>query len=375
MNERPTAALSGWAMAAIWLVLAAGTAWLYLVAHANVPVLVTIVWTLVLALALTGFAMVQPNQSKVVILFGRYLGTVRRIGWIWTWALASKRTVSLRVQNFESSVIKVNDAAGNPVEIAAVIVWRVVDTARAVFNVEKYEEFVRLQTETAVRHVASLFPYDSYEPEQRSLRANADDVMRSLHGELQGQLETARVEVVRTQLRRLAYAPEIAADMLRRQQAEAVVAARTRIVAGAVSMVQLALHQLSEQRIVELDEERKAAMVSNLLVVLCGEQRAPPVGNARNRYQEGLGRAPELSAADQPGALREPREVGGRRPAERERSNRVPPVGRSPEGRTRPAAEGGAAVTRPPLDLAGETGVALPSTGPSGDLPREGRVS
>jgi regulator of protease activity HflC (stomatin/prohibitin superfamily) len=285
MNERPTAALSGWAMAAIWLVLAVGTAWFYLVAHLNVPVLVTIVWTLVLALALTGFAVVQPNQSKVVILFGRYLGTVRRIGWIWTWPLTTKRTISLRVQNFESSVIKVNDAAGNPVEIAAVIVWRVVDTARAVFNVEKYEEFVRLQTETAVRHVASLFPYDSYEPEQRSLRANADDVMRSLHGELQGQLEAAGVEVVRTQLRRLAYAPEIAADMLRRQQAEAVVAARTRIVAGAVSMVQLALHQLSEQRIVELDEERKAAMVSNLLVVLCGEQRAQPVVNAGTLYQ------------------------------------------------------------------------------------------
>lgn len=285
MNERPTVALSGWAMAAIWLVLAAATAWLYLVAQVNVPVLVTIVWTLVLALALTGFAIVQPNHSKVVILFGRYLGTVRRIGWIWTWPLTSKRTVSLRVQNFESSVIKVNDAAGNPVEIAAVIVWRVVDTARAVFNVEKYEEFVRVQTETAVRLVASLFPYDSYETQQRSLRANADEVMTSLHGELQGQLETAGVEVVRAQLRRLAYAPEIAADMLRRQQAEAVVAARTRIVAGAVSMVELALNQLSEQRIVELDEERKAAMVSNLLVVLCGEQRAQPVVNTGTLYQ------------------------------------------------------------------------------------------
>ncbi len=285
MNERPTAALSGWAMAAIWLVLAVGTAWLYLVAHVNPPVLVSIVWTLALALALTGFAIVQPNQSRVVTLFGRYLGTVRRNGWIWTWPLTNKRTVSLRVQNFESSVIKVNDAAGNPVEIAAVIVWRVVDTARAVFNVEKYEEFVRLQTETAVRHVASLFPYDSYDTDQKSLRANADEVMASLHGELQGQLESAGVEVVRTQLRRLAYAPEIAADMLRRQQAEAVVAARTRIVAGAVGMVQLALNQLSEQRIVELDEERKAAMVSNLLVVLCGEERAQPVVNAGTLYQ------------------------------------------------------------------------------------------
>src|SRR5262245_60306763 len=285
MNERPAVAQSGWAMAVIWLVLTAGTAWLFLIARVKVPVLATVVWTLVLVLWLTGFAIVQPNQSRVVILFGRYLGTVRRNGWIWTWPLTKKRTVSLRVQNFESSVIKVNDAAGNPVEIAAVIVWRVVDTARAVFNVEKYEDFVRIQTETAVRHVASLFPYDSYEPEQRSLRANADDVMESLHRELQKLLEVAGVEIVRTQLRRLAYAPEIAADMLRRQQAEAVVAARTRIVAGAVGMVELALQRLSEQHIVELDEERKAAMVSNLLVVLCGEQRAQPVVNAGTLYQ------------------------------------------------------------------------------------------
>ncbi len=290
MNERRAIALSGWGMAAILLVLTAGTARLNLVelvaAKVNVPFsLVASVATGVLAIALTGFAMVQPNQSKVVILFGRYLGTVRRVGWIWTWPLTKKRTVSLRVQNFESSVIKVNDAAGNPVEIAAVIVWRVIDTARAVFSVEKYEEFVRLQTETAVRHVASLFPYDSYEPEQRSLRANADEVMASLHGELQSQLETAGVEVVRTQLRRLAYAPEIAADMLRRQQAEAVVAARTRIVAGAVGMVELALNKLSEQQIVELDEERKAAMVSNLLVVLCSEQRTQPVVNTGTLYQ------------------------------------------------------------------------------------------
>ena len=285
MNERSTVALSGWAVGAIWLVLAAGTTWFYLIAQVRVPILATILWALVLALVLSGFAVVQPNQSRVVTLFGRYLGTVRRNGWVWTWPLTAKRTVSLRVQNFESSVIKVNDAAGNPVEIAAVIVWRVVDTARAVFNVEKYEDFVRVQTETAVRHVASLFPYDSYETDQRSLRANADEVMASLHRELQSLLDNAGVEIVRTQLRRLAYAPEIAADMLRRQQAEAVVAARTRIVAGAVGMVQLALNQLSEQRIVELDEERKAAMVSNLLVVLCGEERAQPVVNAGTLYQ------------------------------------------------------------------------------------------
>jgi len=285
MNERPALALSGWAVAAI--VLVAGLAELVVLwpAHVVPPALVLVLYNLAVVVALTGFGIVQPNQSRVVTLFGRYLGSIRRNGWIWTWPLTQKQLVSLRVRNFESSVIKVNDAAGNPVEIAAVIVWQVVDTARAVFSVEKYEEFVRVQTETAVRHVASLFPYDSYEPEQRSLRANADEVMKSLHEELQGQLEPAGVEVVRTQLRRLAYAPEIAADMLRRQQAEAVVAARTRIVAGAVSMVELALHQLSEQQIVDLDEERKAAMVSNLLVVLCGEQRAQPVVNAGTLYQ------------------------------------------------------------------------------------------
>jgi len=285
MIERPALALSGWAVAAV--VLAAGIAELVVLlpAHLVPPALVLVLYNLAVVVALTGFTIVQPNQSRVVTLFGRYLGSIRRNGWIWTWPLTQKQLVSLRVRNFESSVIKVNDAAGNPVEIAAVIVWQVVDTARAVFSVEKYEEFVRVQTETAVRHVASLFPYDSYQPEERSLRANADEVMRSLHEELQGQLEPAGVEVVRTQLRRLAYAPEIAADMLRRQQAEAVVAARTRIVAGAVSMVELALNQLSEQQIVDLDEERKAAMVSNLLVVLCSEQATQQVVNTGSLYQ------------------------------------------------------------------------------------------
>lgn len=286
MIERPVLALSGWVMAAVVLALTAVEAQMIRlqVGGTNLTIPIVVV-ALTLGLALSGFGIVPPNQAKVVTLFGRYLGTIRRTGWVWTWPLTRQRTVSLRVQNFESSVIKVNDAAGNPIEIAAVIVWRVVDTARAAFSVERYEEFVRLQTETAVRHVASLYPYDTYQPEQRSLRANADEVMRSLHEELQGQLEAAGVEVVRTQLRRLAYAPEIAADMLRRQQAEAVVAARTRIVAGAVGMVELALNRLSEQRIVDLDEERKAAMVSNLLVVLCGEQRAQPVVNTGTLYQ------------------------------------------------------------------------------------------
>jgi len=191
----------------------------------------------------------------------------------------------LRVQNFDSQVLKVNDAAGNPVEVAAVVVWRVVDTAQAAFEVEDYQEFVKIQTETAVRHMSSLYPYDSYDDAIPSLRANADQVMESLHRELQEQLQAAGVQVVRTQLRRLAYAPEIAADMLRRQQAEAVVAARARIVEGAVGMVDMALAALSDKHIVELDEERKAAMVSNLLVVLCGESRAQPVVNTGTLYQ------------------------------------------------------------------------------------------
>lgn len=233
----------------------------------------------------TGFMVIDPNQSRVVTFFGRYLGTVRRNGFSWTYPITKRAPISLRIQNFDSQTLKVNDAVGNPIEVAAVIVWRVTDTAKAVFEVEDYEDFVKIQTETAVRHMASEYPYDSYEEGKHSLRANADQVTDSLHTELQEQLQAAGVEVIRTQLRRLAYAPEIAADMLRRQQAEAVVAARTRIVEGAVGMVEHALSMLSAQRIVELDEERKAAMVSNLLVVLCSEHHAQPVLNAGSLYQ------------------------------------------------------------------------------------------
>jgi regulator of protease activity HflC (stomatin/prohibitin superfamily) len=226
-----------------------------------------------------------PNIAKVVTFFGRYLGTVRRNGLVWTVPLTVRERISLRIQNFDSETLKVNDANGNPVEVAAVIVWRVVDTAQAAFDVEDYEGFVRIQTETAVRHMAAEYPYDAYQEGQHSLRANADEVTHSLHEELQQQLTLAGVEVLRTQLRRLAYAPEIAADMLRRQQAEAVVAARQRIVEGAVGMVDHALEMLSSQGIVVLDEERKAAMVSNLLVVLCSEHHAQPIVNAGTLYQ------------------------------------------------------------------------------------------
>jgi regulator of protease activity HflC (stomatin/prohibitin superfamily) len=275
-------------MLVINLILLIGGGWLiylWVVDRATSTLWAGIIVLVLSGLIATGFTINPPNIAKVVTFFGRYVGTVRRNGLVWTYPLTIKERVSLRVQNFDSETLKVNDANGNPVEVAAVIVWRVVDTAQAVFDVEDYEDFVKIQTETAVRHMASEYPYDAYEEGQHSLRANADEVTRFLHIELQEQLTLAGVEVLRTQLRRLAYAPEIAADMLRRQQAEAVVAARQRIVEGAVGMVDHALEMLSAQDIVDLDEERKAAMVSNLLVVLCSEHHAQPVLNAGTLYQ------------------------------------------------------------------------------------------
>jgi SPFH domain / Band 7 family len=291
MRERNAIALPGLLMVLVVIAMFVGATYLFIVrlGGGDEPAAGTVVGSVVLTLlgviAATGFVVIQPNQAAVVVFLGSYLGTVHRSGFIWTWPLTERRTVSLRVKNFDSQILKVNDAVGNPVEVAAVVVWRVVDTAKAVFDVEDYEEFVKIQTETAVRHMASLYPYDSYEEGVSSLRANADAVTDSLHRELQEHLQTAGVEVLRTQLRRLAYATEIAADMLRRQQADAVVAARSRIVEGAVGMVDMALAMLSEKGIVQLDEERKAAMVSNLLVVLCGESRAQPVVNTGTLYQ------------------------------------------------------------------------------------------
>lgn len=238
-----------------------------------------------LAAAVTaGFAINQPNQARVLTFFGRYAGTVRRDGWWWINPLTLRRKISLRIRNFDSDILKVNDAVGNPVEIAAVITWQVADTARAAFDVEDFESFVEIQTEAAVRHVASEYPYDDYEEGQASLRANADEVTATLQSELQQRLQVAGVHVLDTRLRRLAYAPEIAQEMLRRQQASAVVAARGLIVEGAVGMVQNALNLLSEKNIVTLDEERKAAMVSNLLVVLCSDRGAQPVVNSGSLY-------------------------------------------------------------------------------------------
>ena len=233
-----------------------------------------------------GFFLVKPNHSKVLVQFGRYVGTVRDEGFWWTWPWRVRRTISLRIRTFDSDTLKVNDAVGNPVEIASVINWQVTDTAKASFDVEDYENFVYIQTEAAVRHVASEYPYDNWDDEsQLSLRGNADEVTNTLQHELQERLQVAGVDVLDTRLRRLAYAPEIAGEMLRRQQANAVVAARHRIVEGAVTMVDHALKMLSEQEIVELDEERKAAMVSNLLVVLCSDRGAQPVVNSSSLYQ------------------------------------------------------------------------------------------
>ncbi len=232
-----------------------------------------------------GFYLVNPNQGKVIQLFGRYVGTDRNTGLRWANPFYSRQSVSLRVRNFESSRLKVNDANGNPIEIAAVIVWRVVDTAEAVFEVDSYENYVTIQSEAALRNLATSYPYEhDKEDERLSLRSDANAIAKKLCAEVQDRLQKAGVEVLEARLSHLAYAPEIAQSMLQRQQASAVLAARKIIVQGAVGMVSDALTQLSEQGVVELDSERRAAMVSNLLVVLCGDQQAKPVINAGSIY-------------------------------------------------------------------------------------------
>ncbi len=238
------------------------------------------------ALLISGFVVVQPNSSRVLILFGRYIGTIVDAGlwWVNPFTVFWRRTVSMRVRNFQSERIKVNDASGNPIEIAAVVVWRVVDTAKATFDVEDYGQFVVVQSETAVRHLASMYPYDDYSDASVSLRGSADEVLQSLHTELQTRLATAGIEVLETRLTHLAYAPEIAEVMLRRQQAEAILAARKKMVAGAVGIVQMALAQLADSDLIELDPERKAAMVSNLMVVLSGDHAPTPVLNTGTLY-------------------------------------------------------------------------------------------
>jgi regulator of protease activity HflC (stomatin/prohibitin superfamily) len=237
------------------------------------------------AICWAGFTVVNPNEAKVIQLFGVYKGSIKEQGFYWVNPLTSRRTVSLRVRNFESGRLKVNDHDGNPIEIAAVVVWRVVETAEAVFHVDDYEHFVHVQTESALRNLATSYPYDAHQEGQLSLRMSAGEIAHRLREEIQERLAKAGVEVIEARISHLAYAPEIASAMLRRQQASAIIAARQKIVEGAVSMVEMALEQLSSRRVVELDEERKATMVSNLLVVLCSDRDAQPVVNTGTLYQ------------------------------------------------------------------------------------------
>ena len=232
-----------------------------------------------------GLTVVTPNTSRVIVLFGAYKGSIKTPGFWWVNPFTTRRLVSLRVRNFESGKLKVNDHIGNPIEIAAIVVWRVVETAEAVFQVDDYEHFVHVQTESAVRVLATSFPYDAHEEGQLSLRGSADEVSHRLRDEIQDRLAKAGVEVIEARISHLAYAPEIASAMLRRQQATAIIAARQKIVEGAVGMVEMALEHLSAKGVVQLDEERKASMVSNLLVVLCSDRDAQPVVNAGTLYQ------------------------------------------------------------------------------------------
>ena len=238
-----------------------------------------------LCLALIGLFVVNPNEGRVLQLFGDYAGTAKTPGLRWANPFYTKKRISLRIRNFESTKLKVNDQEGNPIEIAAVVVWRVVDTAEAVFEVHDYENYLHVQTESAVRNLASSYTYDTHDEEKVSLRGHTGAVAEHLKREIQERLSKAGIEVTEARITHLAYAPEIAAAMLQRQQAGAIIAARSRIVEGAVGMVQMALDMLSQRAIVHLDDERKAAMVSNLLVVLCGERGTQPVVNAGTIYQ------------------------------------------------------------------------------------------
>jgi len=240
---------------------------------------------IVSAVGLGGLFTVAPNEGRVLQLFGAYRGTAKDEGLRWANPFYSKKRISLRVRNFESAHLKVNDTDGNPIEIAAIVVWKVVDTAEAVFEVDDYENYVKVQTESAVRNLATHYPYDAHEEGHLSLRGSTDEVAKGLKREIQERLAKAGVEVIEARISHLAYAQEIAAAMLRRQQAGAIIAARTKIVEGAVGMVEMALDLLEKSQQVKLDEERKAAMVSNLLVVLCADREAQPVVNTGTLYQ------------------------------------------------------------------------------------------
>ena len=287
MKEKERHTASGFAYLVLMILILPLSVWgMIYFAQSDQPVGVVVLTavTILDCLAFKGLFGVSPNQGAVLQLFGHYVGTERSPGLRWANPLYSKRFVSLRTRNFETSQLKVNDLDGNPIEFAAVVVWNVVDTAEACFQVDNYENYVKVQSEAALRNLACAYPYDAHQDGVKSLRANMQEVAAHLREEIQDRLAVAGVEVKEARISHLAYAPEIAAAMLQRQQASAIVAARTRIVDGAVGMVEMALERLDQKGTVHLDEERKAAMVSNLLVVLCGERAAQPVLNTGTMY-------------------------------------------------------------------------------------------
>jgi len=287
-SERSASTMSGYAMLVLLLVAIAADA--YGIATVNraphvTSVAIIIAATIVFILVMPGFYMLQPNQAAAITLFGDYQGTDRSTGLRWTWPWMGKKKLSVRANNFISDKIKVNDLRGNPIDIAAQIMWRVVDTAQALFDVDDYKQFVRVQVEAAIRTIGARYPYDDFSHQEVTLRGNHDQVGAELKQELQARLIVAGITIDECGFTYLAYATEIAGAMLRRQQAQAVVAARQTLVEGAVGMVEMALDALSEKNVVELDDERRAAMVSNLMVVLCGERDTQPVVNTGTLYQ------------------------------------------------------------------------------------------
>jgi regulator of protease activity HflC (stomatin/prohibitin superfamily) len=288
-SERPAATSSGYVMLIVLLlaVLADdyGIQRLGSDGGGILGLAIVVAATIVFILVMPGFYMLQPNQAAAITLFGEYRGSDRATGLRWTWPWLAKKKVSVRANNFISDKIKVNDLRGNPIEMAAQIMWRVVDTAQALFDVDDYRNFVRVQVEAAIRTIGSRYPYDDFEHQEITLRGNHDEVGGELRKELQARLAVAGITVDECGFTHLAYAQEIAGAMLRRQQAQAVVAARKTLVEGAVGMVEMALASLSEKKVVELDDERRAAMVSNLMVVLCGERDTQPVVNTGTLYQ------------------------------------------------------------------------------------------
>ncbi|HET6565856.1 MAG TPA: SPFH domain-containing protein [Xanthomonadales bacterium] len=287
MREKSRNASSGYLLLVVLPVLTLFFGYLFVNAARQDNTMVAVISLLALLVLLVcfkGFFMVHPNQAVVLQLFGAYVGSVRVTGLRWANPFFSKHSVSLRVRNFESEVLKVNDSSGNPVDIAAVVVWKVVDSAEAMFEVDDYESFVHIQSEAALRNLATSFPYESHAEGEIALRSDPQAIAEKLRDEVQDRLDKAGVEAIEARISHLAYAQEIASAMLKRQQAQAIVSARRQIVDGAVGMVKMALDELKAQGVIDLDDERKAHMVSNLLVILCGEENARPVVNAGSLY-------------------------------------------------------------------------------------------